>query len=116
MTLRTKKMEHKYTMAKLNGDLKPLLEEEPIVEFSYWKIVLNRFPHDKHHRKHILIVLKRECEVFKISPDELQELWYDVLPWAETQGWHYTKLNFQVLRSVNHTPHLHLLTLKPEYV
>lgn len=116
MTLRTKEMEHKYTMARVTGQLKELIDEKSIHDFKFWKIVNNRFPHNKHHQRHVLVVLKRTCSVEQVSLEELGELWYEVLPWAEEQGYHYTKLNFSVLRSVNHTPHLHLLTLKPAYV
>jgi hypothetical protein len=109
--------ERAYSEAKASGTLIPLGDEQPIPEapeFKYWKVVDNRFPHDRHHDIHKLVVLKRDCDVSELSPDELYELHYGVIQWADDK-YDYVKLNLSGLRSVKATPHFHLLTLKPEY-
>lgn len=117
MTMRTKEMEEKYQQARAAGALVPLSEEVELggaPMFHYWKLVANRFPHDLHHVQHILIVLRRDCPVRDVTLEELEELWYGIIPWADNY-FDYVKLNLTSLRSVQQTPHLHLLVLKPEY-
>lgn len=117
MSLRTKKMEQIYADARAAKTLMPLAQE-PIVEgapeFAHWKIVANRFPHNRHHSKHVMVVLKRDCALDDVALVELSELWHTVVPWADAH-YDYVKLNLSSMRTVNHTPHLHLLSLKPEY-
>lgn len=115
--MRSPEMEDKYKKARENGELVPLSQEPQVPgapDFHYWKIVSNRFPHDRHHTRHILIVLKRDCGVYQICLEELEELWYQVMPWAEDK-FDCLKFNMRSLRSVNQTPHLHLLVIKDEY-
>jgi len=59
-------------------------------------------------------VLKRDIQLFTLSDDELYELWYVILPWADT---HYDtcNINLQSTRSINTTPHIHLFDYKKEY-
>lgn len=117
MTLRTDATERAYSEAKASGDLLPLASEPSIAnapEFFYWKIVDNRFPHDEHHDIHKLIVLRRDCDVVELTTKEIEELFFEVIPWADDK-YDYVKLNLSGLRSIKATPHLHLLTLKPEY-
>lgn len=117
MTMRSEKMEQAYQQAKQDGTLIPLVQEPKLrgaPDFQYWKIIANRFPHDRHHSAHVLIVLKRDCPVDKISLEELEELWFGIFPWAD-KVFDYVKLNLSTLRSINHTPHLHLCVLKPDY-
>lgn len=117
MTMRTKEMEARYNAAREAGRLVPLGQEIELTgapTFHYWKLVANRFPHDRHHTRHILIVLRRDGPIEDVTLEELEELWYRIVPWADDY-FDYVKLNLKSLRSVNTTPHLHLLVLKPEY-
>jgi hypothetical protein len=117
MSLRTNETEQLYQEAKKAGTLIPL-EQEVVLrgapQFYYWKIIANRFPHDLHHAHHALVVLKRECPVERVTLEELEELWYSVVPWAD-RHFDYVKFNLSSMRSVVGTPHLHLLVLKGEY-
>lgn len=117
MSLRSKEMELRYSAAKINNKLIPLAVEPKapgVPEFQYWKIVLNKFPHDQHHVKHYLVVLMRDCPVERLTLEELEELWYRILPWADDH-FDYLKFNLKNLRSIKATPHLHLLVLMDEY-
>lgn len=118
MSLRTRATEIKYSQAKVAKTLIPLGQEAEIAGteslFYYWKLVANRFPHDQHHTHHIMVVLRRDGPVPSVTLEELEELWYRILPWAD-ERFDYLKLNLIGLRSVQQTPHLHLLVLKAEY-
>lgn len=117
MSLRTRKTEIEYSRAKVAKTLVPLGSEAKIPEapdFQYWKIVANRFPHDQHHTHHVLVVLKRDCPVESVTLEEIEEMWYRILPWADDH-FDYLKFNLRELRSIHATPHLHLLVLKEEY-
>lgn len=117
MTMRMNKTERQYQDARNEGTLVPLGQEPKLdyaPDFEYWTIVDNRFPHDRHHYDHVLIVLKRDCSVAEVSLIELAELWHKILPWADDK-FDYVKLNLSSLRSVKNTPHLHLLVLKEDY-
>lgn len=117
MSLRTSKTEQAYTAAKAAGNLIPLIQEPKIdeaPEFDYWKVVPNRFPHDQHHKLNLLIALKRDCAIEDVSLDELAELWYRVFAWADTL-YDFIKFNLKAMRSVNGTPHLHIMVLKKRY-
>lgn len=110
-------MEADYQAARAANQLVPLRDETPVEghsPFHYWKIVQNRFPHDRHHTEHYLVVLNRDCLVEQVSLEELEELWYTVIPWADGH-FDYIKLNMTARRTVNETPHLHLYVLKDEY-
>lgn len=118
MSLRTEATELQYTKAKMKKTLIPLSQEEEIVGtqslFHYWKLVANRFPHDLHHTHHIMVVLRRDCPPNDVTLEELEELWYRIVPWAD-ERFDYVKFNLSSVRSVGTTAHLHLLALKPEF-
>lgn len=115
MSLRTPATEARYQAARASGQLRHLMEEPPVAEFRLWRIIANRFPHDRHHTRNHLAVLKRDCPVEQISITEWEELWRRVMPWADQQGYDYIKFNLSATRSVTATPHVHLLELKEEY-
>lgn len=117
MSLRSPEMEDRYQQAKKDGQLIPLASEAKLAgapDFDYWKIIANRFPHDRHHTFHILVVLRRDCAVHEVSLEELEELWFSILPWAD-RTFDYVKFNLSSMRSITQTPHLHLYVLKKEY-
>lgn len=117
MSMRTPETEQKYREARAAGTLIGL-ENEPDAPgtplFTYWRVVENKFPHDRHHTKHLLVILKRKCRFDELSLAELQELWHSVIFWADDK-FDYIKFNFASVRTVPNIPHLHLLTLKGEY-
>jgi len=115
MTARTEEMEAKYQEARRKGDLTPINEEKTIKEWVYWALVVNRFPHDKLNTRHHMVVLKRKCSIWNITLEELCELWYIVLKWADKK-YHYGKINFRRLRSIKGIPHIHLCDHKEEYI
>lgn len=116
MTARTEQMEAKYQKAKKDGTLVPLHLEKKLKEWEYWILIDNRFPHDKLNTRHHMVVLKRDCQdIWAITEPELAELYYKILKWADAR-YHYAKLNFAKLRSVNGILHIHLCDHKEEYI
>lgn len=117
MSLRTEETENTYTKAKLEKTLIHLAEEPRLLgtpRFQYWKVIKARFPYDLHHKKHDLVVLVRDVPIAAISIVEIEELWREIIPWADNT-YDYVKLNMSAVRSIEGTPHLHLLTLKEEF-
>ena len=118
MTMRTPETEEKYRKAREDGTLKPLREEAKLAgapEFRCWTVIDNRFPHDRHHVRNHLVVLKWDIEIERVSMTALEELWKEVMPWADRQGYDYIKVNLSNVRSIKGTPHVHLMELMPEY-
>lgn len=111
MSVRSDETEALYQAAKRSRTLPSLLDEEPIHDWQYWKLVENRYPHDKLVEVHHMAVLKREADVYMLDSAELQELWYEVLPWAD-KHYDFAKLNFASMRSINAIPHIHLCVYK----
>lgn len=118
MSLRNEDTERHYQTARKMGWLKPLIEEPTLdmaPDFRLWKVIDNRYPHNQHHVRNHLVVLRRDCPVEMISTTEWEEFWKKVMPWANKAHYDYIKFNLSSVRSINATPHLHLMELKPEY-
>ncbi len=58
-TLRMKKTETAYQQARSSGKLKHLRDEPALMEFKYFTIIDNKFPHDRIASTHHLLVPKR---------------------------------------------------------
>lgn len=114
MTARTPEVEKAYQDAKASGNLEQLHEVAPIKEWTYWKLIPNRFPHNKLNTKHMMIVLKRGCDIWSLTNYEIYELWREILPELDDQ-YDYVKLNLSAMRTVAGTPHLHVCIYKQEY-
>lgn len=114
MTARTDELEAEYQRARQSGELVPINKETTLKEWDNWILVNNRFPHNKLVVTHLMVVLKREASVWQLNKNELNELWYTILPWADTQ-YDFAKINFSAMRSVKGIPHIHLCTYKEEY-
>lgn len=113
MTARLPSTELAYQTAIKNGDVEPLHMVPAIKQWRYWKLIKNRFPHDKLNTRHNMIVLLRECSLWDIAPAELLELW---LIFAEMDAeYDYIKINLKSLRSVHGIPHIHIADYKDEY-
>lgn len=118
MTARTEESEALYQAAKKRGDLESLKDIAPIKEWVHWKLVPNKFPHDKLNTRHLMVVLKRETDpddYWGLRDVELYELWWDIFPELEKE-YHYFKINGSALRSVGNVPHIHVCDFLPEYV
>jgi hypothetical protein len=115
MTARTAKLERAYQKAKSNGGLVPLYEETSLKDWTHWKLVQNRFPHNKIVTKHQMVVLKREANIWAIKQEELIELWYVILPWAD-ERYHFAKINLVAMRSINAVPHIHLCDYQDRFI
>lgn len=114
MSLRTKKTEDAYRLAKYLHQLRPLNEERPIYNYKYWVVVDNRFPHDQHHVTNHCLVLRRKCDSYlKIRIRELLE----IPKIYKELNMKYDKIGINTPRmiSVKDFVHCHLYELKDEY-
>ncbi len=114
MTMRTQKVEKHYAEVKEQGGLRPLYDETPIKDFKYWRIVENRFPHDKIADLNHMIVLKREVK--DIRHINLME-WIQLLKvvWYIRHDYNTFTYNLPSMSSVKNIPHAHLYRLRQEY-
>ena len=115
MTTRKPETEAAYQKAKATNKLEPLHLIEPIKEWDHWKLVPNRFPHDRLNKVHLMLVLKREANIYAITNAELDELWRKILPELDSL-YHYVKLNLRAMRSISNVPHLHICDFVEEYL
>ncbi len=114
MSMRTPEGEEKYRQAKMSNNLKLLYQEQPIKEFRYWRVVDNRFPHDKIAKVNHMIVLKREAEGLRHI--YLME-WFELLKiiWFIRKDYDTFTYNLPSMSSVKNIPHAHLYKLKREF-
>jgi len=114
MSMRTQDLEDQYKIAREDGSLKTLYDEDPIHDFKYWRIVANRFPHNKLTDVNHIIVLKRPAE--DIRHIGLME-WIELLKivWFIRRDYDVFTYNLPSMSSIKNIPHCHLYKLKEEY-
>lgn len=108
MSLRRRKGEERYQMAKLTNATVPLQHERSIREFKFWKLIDNRFPYDSAFSTSHMLIPKRMVPTYrKLWPWERWEL-RRILDHKLT---HYNQIveNMTNTRSVLGLYHLHLL-------
>lgn len=116
MTMRTADGERRYDKAKQHGNLIPLYEEPAVYggEFKHWRIVANRFPHNKITDLNDMLVLKRECDgLTHIKMYEWFELLQIILKIRDSYD--TFTFNFPSMSSIKNIPHAHLYRLKKEF-
>lgn len=111
--LRTPETEERYKAHIARGGIKvcPLCHEEPLQQFTYWKILTNAFPYDKVFQTHHLLVPMRhvaEEELNEAERAELQTIKNDYI------GDHYQSILEQArdAKSIPGHFHLHLVVFK----
>ena len=116
MSLRTPLEDWRYKRFLKKGVPQPLNTLPAIQEWAYWKLVKPISKHNRHHKQHHMLVLKRQCgDIWQgVTNNEVMDLWRFVLPELDTR-YHYVKINFKVMRSVGGYVHLHVLILKDRY-
>jgi diadenosine tetraphosphate (Ap4A) HIT family hydrolase len=76
-TLRAPETWQKYQDAIANGTLEKgcvLCDKTPVVEFKFWKIIMNDFPYDRIAEVHHMLVPIRHVTEEGLSKEEHQEL------------------------------------------
>lgn len=112
--MRTEAGEERYRRATRSGNLKKLYEEDPIADYTYWRIVKNRFSHNKLARINHMLVLKRECSgLLHIRIQEWVELLWIIL--EIYPKYNCMLFNFPGMSSIKNIPHIHLYILKKEF-
>jgi hypothetical protein len=73
---RTKETHDLYEEEKKGRDLAecPLCKAEPIVDFTFWKIIHNKFPYDAVSQVHHMIIPKRHIVEHELTDAEKKEL------------------------------------------
>lgn len=77
MNWRSKETHERYMADIEAGGLEgncTLCEREPLLEFTYWKVVANHFPYDRVAALHEMIVPKRHTNGSDLTTEELAEL------------------------------------------
>lgn len=114
MSLRTKKGERAYQLAKVTGGTIPLQEEESIYEFKHWRVIDNRFPYDSAYLICEMLIPKR------VVPSYSDLRWYERRELRKIIDKYCANLHSQVVenmtptRSVHNIYHLHLLKFRSD--
>lgn len=114
MSFRTTITQGQYDRDRQEGKTKSLLDEPPLMDFKYWKVITNAYPHDRIADAHDMLILKRECsKLWRINVFELIEL-RTIL---EALNYQYDTVTFNLasVQSVKTIPHFHLYQLKKMY-
>lgn len=107
MSLRTSNGERKYQLAKQQGTLVLLADEEAIMEWSLWRIITNRFPYGIALKKHdLLLPIRAVPDRSDLTAAELAEL-TEILALIAPQ-YDFVMENFPKRRSILAHYHLHL--------
>jgi hypothetical protein len=117
MSPRLAPTEQRYKNAKEGGQTISLLDETPIKDFKYFKIIENSFPYDAIAKTHHMLVIKRECSTVSVmtqaEKDELEDIKI-----SEFTNYHCIIENYQA-RSITAIWHVHLvdyLDNRPEWL
>ena len=111
-TLRTAATEARYQADKANGKTIPLDEEPSIMDWYYWRVIENRYPHDMEASVHHLLLPQRKfAKIEDATAKELAEL-YTILFDYLYNKYSAVKMNYPRQQSVHNHFHIHLLTYK----
>ena len=106
-TLRTPQTEAKYQQAIREGLTVPLAEIPSLIEWKFWKLVKNQYPHDLVLKEHdLLIPLRVFALPGEMTMNEIREL-FEILEELSNQ-YDSIKFNYPVQQSVRNHFHLHL--------
>ena len=109
ITLRSRGAQLNYMQAKELGQIHCLKDIEPIVTFSYWKIVPNEYPYDVAFSTcHLLLPIRVAPDKESLSAVELTELESIMKTYVE-HNYDCVMENTARTRSVLGHYHLHLL-------
>ena len=84
-----------------------LMNEQALVDYEHWKLIINRYPYDARWCTSMLLVLKRECAWEKMTDEEVLEL--NRLTTIYLQIFDKAERNGSTLSSVQNCPHIHHL-------
>lgn len=105
------KTEKRYKEALKNGETKDLLTIEPLIEFKHFRIILNRYPHDKIAKTHHLLIPKRRVDNWtKLNRKERKE--FRKLDKYLRNKYDCISRNYPALLSIKDIVHWHLYILK----
>lgn len=111
---RTKETYELYEEHKRNGHLEsgcPLCTDAPLVEFTHWKIMDNKFPYDRISEVHHMLVSKRHVTEIDFTEEERVEL-LEIKNSYVNENYEYTFEAMARLKSIPQHFHLHLLIPK----
>lgn len=107
MSLRTADGERFYGQMKLSGKLIALADEPSLKEWSYWRLINNRFPYTVALRTHhLLLPIRVVPDRSELQAEELAEL-TEILSLVAPE-YDFVMENFPKRRSILTHYHLHL--------
>lgn len=109
-TLRTDATEQRYQEAKKAGLTQPLIDVPALMEWKYWKLIKNDFPHDLIHSDHdLLIPLRVFSSLKEMNLQEATEL-YHLLSSELANNYDTIKINYPRQQTVLNHFHIHLVS------
>ncbi len=115
-TLRTKQTQDSYDDHKAQGHLEnncPLCTTETIEDFTFWRVVDNRFPYDKISNLHHMIVPKRHITEVDLTVEEQNEL-FQLKNSVLNKKYMYIFEALPGMKSIPEHLHYHLIVVKEE--
>lgn len=111
VSLRTVNDELKYAKAKSKGmAIKPLLEEDRLMEWKYWVLIENEFPYSAAFKTHHMLIPKRVVDDKNLSINERIEM--DAILNDLSETYDCVLVNFRKKQSIRDHFHMHLLCYK----
>lgn len=107
MSLRTSSGEARYQRAKQESQLIPLADEDSVMEWGLWRIIINRFPYGiALKRHHLLLPIRAVPDRSDLTDEETAEL-VQILALVAPE-YDFVMENFPKRRSILAHYHLHL--------
>lgn len=108
-TLRTTESEARYQVAIAAGLTKPLKDVDSLMEWKYWRLIPNEFPHSLIAKEHDLLIPIRVFPTLEeATMEEIVELMY-ILFNDLVNNYDSVKLNFPRQQTVRNHLHFHLM-------
>lgn len=111
--LRTAETEARYEADLKAGKTRDLMDVPAIMDFKYFKVIKNHYPHDKIAKVHHLLIPKRRFQHWhQMKRRERKE--FKMIDEVLSRHYHCIKRNYPALISVPELVHWHLYVLKEE--
>jgi len=114
MTLRLPETEARYQADIVAGKTQSLQDVEPRREWKYWKLIPNKYPHDRLYAYHDLLIPKRMLATLReTKPKELEE-YIEITTRALVDDYDCVFINFPSKQTIRTLFHAHLGVFKDE--
>lgn len=104
---RTRETQAIYQKDIESGLTRDLLDEPALIEWTYWRLIVNRYPYDARWMTSMLIVYKKKARWEELPEDAVQEL-HEIKNKLRTVFDKFEENGYE-LASVQNIPHVHCL-------